>query len=399
MSQPLSKQNLRFASSSGRVLPYGRQSISEADIAAVVDVLRSDWLTTGPAVPVFEERIAAFSGARYGVAVSSGTAALHAAVYAIGIGPGDEVIVPPITFAATANAVVFQGGTPVFADVDPETLLLDPAAVEAAITPRTRAIIAVDYAGQPCDYAALRDIAQRHGLALIADACHSLGARYSGQPVGSLADLTVFSFHPVKHITTGEGGMIVTGSATYRNRMASFRNHGIDSDHRQRAERGSWFYEVQDLGYNYRITDFQCALGLSQLSRLPEWLEGRHRIAATYSAAFEGNPFIAPLEVRSDVFHAWHLYVTRIDFASLRISRAAAFSRFREQGIGVNVHYVPVHLHPYYRRRWGTAPGLCPVAEAAYEELLSLPIFPGMTGADSERVISAVLGLTERYIP
>ncbi|MBV8903391.1 MAG: aminotransferase class I/II-fold pyridoxal phosphate-dependent enzyme, partial [Acidobacteriia bacterium] len=194
MSQPLSKQNLRFASSSGRLLPYGRQSISEADIAAVVDVLRSDWLTTGPAVPVFEERIAAFSGARYGVAVSSGTAALHAAVYAIGIGPGDEVIVPPITFAATANAVVFQGGTPVFADVDPETLLLDPAAVEAAITPRTRAIIAVDYAGQPCDYAALRDIAQRHGLALIADACHSLGARYCGQPVGSLADLTVFSF-------------------------------------------------------------------------------------------------------------------------------------------------------------------------------------------------------------
>jgi len=371
------------------MLSYGRQSIDDTDIAAVVDVLRSDRLTTGPIVPRFEQAVAAFTGARFGVAVSSGTAALHSALYALGIGPGDEVIVPPITFVATANAVVYQGGTPVFADVDPQTLLLDPAAAEAAITPRTRAIIAVDYAGQPCDYDALRSIANRHGVALIADACHSLGARYRGRAVGTLADLTVFSFHPVKHITTGEGGMVVTDRPDFRDRMAAFRNHGIDTDDRQRAERGSWFYEMQDLGYNYRITDIQCALGLSQLMKLPQWLIRRAEIAGQYTRAFRETPGVRPLAVRPDSMHAWHLYVVQTD-------RAAAFNYLREQGIGVNVHYIPVHLQPYYRRRWGTAPGLCPVAEAAYPELLTLPLFPAMSDRDTDRVIHAVQSVTVR---
>jgi UDP-4-amino-4,6-dideoxy-N-acetyl-beta-L-altrosamine transaminase len=387
MSLP-GRKNLPFSNSKS-VLPYGRQTIDDDDIAAVAKVLRSDWLTTGPIVPRFEEAVAAFTGARYGVAVSSGTAALHAALYAIGIGPGDEVIVPPVTFVATANAVVFQGGTPVFADVDPETLLLDPAAAEAAITPRTKAIIAVDYAGQPCDYTALRAIADRHNLALIADACHSLGARHRGEPVGTHADLTVFSFHPVKNITTGEGGMILTGSLEYRNRMAAFRNHGIDTDHRQRAERGSWFYEMQDLGYNYRITDFQCALGSSQLAKLPGWLARRAAIADRYTRTFEQSGWVRPLAVRSDVTHAWHLYIVRLD-------RTAAFDRLREQGIAVNVHYIPVHLQPYYRRHWGTGPGLCPVAEAAYPELLTLPLFPAMTDEDTDRVIRAICELEMR---
>ncbi|MCP4566239.1 MAG: aminotransferase class I/II-fold pyridoxal phosphate-dependent enzyme, partial [FCB group bacterium] len=247
------------------MIPYGRQSIDEEDIQSVVEVLRSDWLTTGPKVDAFEHALADYVGAEYGVAVSSGTAALHCAMYALGIGPGDEVILPPMTFAATANCVVFLGGTPVFADVQPDTLLIDPVAVEKKITKRTRAIIAVDYAGQPCDYDSLRDIANSHGLSLIADGCHALGAVYKGHRVGSLADMTVFSFHPVKHITTGEGGMITTNDPKFAGRMRRFRNHGIDTDFRQREQQGSWYYEMVDLGYNYRITDMQCALGLSQL--------------------------------------------------------------------------------------------------------------------------------------
>jgi perosamine synthetase len=241
------------------VMPYGRQVIDETDIEAVVQVLRSDWLTTGPRVEEFEQAVARCVDAPYAVAVSNGTAALHAAMYAIGVGPGDEVIVPAMTFAATANSVVYQGGTPVFADVEPQTLLLDPLQVAAKITPRTKAVVAVDYAGQPCDYTALRDIVEKHGVLLIADACHALGASCEGKPVGSLADLTVFSFHPVKHITTGEGGMVVTAHAELAARMRLFRNHGISSDHRQRHQLGTWYYEMTDLGYNYRLTDLQCA--------------------------------------------------------------------------------------------------------------------------------------------
>jgi perosamine synthetase len=367
------------------MIPYGRQTIDEEDIRAVTEVLRSDWLTTGPAVERFEQAVAEFTGARHAVAVSNGTAALHAAAYALGIGPGDEVIVPPMTFAATANAVVFQGGIPVFADVDPETLLLDPAEVERKITSRTKAVIAVDYAGQPCDYDKLRTVAGRHGLALIADACHSLGAEYQGRRSGSLADLSAFSFHPVKHITTGEGGMITTGDAALAARLRRFRNHGIGTDHRQRSEAGSWFYEMEDLGFNYRLCDFQCALGTSQLRKLASWIARRHQIAAAYDAALPWKR----LAVRSGVCHAWHLYVARVPG-----DRAAAFRALRNAGIGVNVHYVPVHLHPFYRRTFGTVAGLCPVAEQAYEGILSLPMYPGMRDEDVETVITAVRSLS-----
>jgi hypothetical protein len=243
------------------MLPYGRQTIGGDDIAAVVETLRSDWLTTGPKVGEFERAFAAYTGAAEAVAVTNGTAALHAAMAALDIGPGDEVIVPPMTFAASANCVVYQGGTPVFADVDADTLLIDPAEVERRISPRTRAIVAVDYAGQPCDYDALQAIADEHGLALVADACHALGGSDHGRPVGTLADLSTFSLHPVKHITTGEGGVITTNDPELAARMRIFRNHGITSDHRQREQQGSWFYEMTDLGYNYRLTDVQCALG------------------------------------------------------------------------------------------------------------------------------------------
>ncbi len=377
-------------------IPYGHQWIDENDISAVADVLCSDWLTTGPKVEEFESAFADYTGAEEAIAVSSGTAALHAAMYALGIKPEDEVIVPPMTFAATANSIVFQEGIPVFADVEPETLLIDPAQVERKITPSTKAIIAVDYAGHPCDYEALQDIATRHDLILIADACHALGAKYKGRNVGTLADLSTFSFHPAKHISTGEGGMITTDNPDFACRMRIFRNHGITTDHHQREKQGSWFYEMVDLGFNYRLTDIQCALGISQLKKLSKFLDRRREIAGHYDSAFAEFPEISPLDVKQDTLHAYHLYVVRIDFEALGMDRTGLFMKLREKGIGVNVHYIPVHLHPYYRQKFHTGPGICPVAEKAYEQILSLPMFPGMTDDDSKRVIAAITGFINK---
>ena len=374
------------------MIPYGRQTLDDEDIKEVVEVLRSDWLTTGPKVAEFEKSLARYLGVKHAVAVSSGTAALHCAMYALGIGPGHEVIVPTMTFAASANCVVYQEGIPVFVDVVSDTLLIDPKEVERKITPQTKAIIAVDYAGQPCDYDALKEVADRHHLSLVADACHSLGATYRGRSVGSLADLSVFSFHPVKHITTGEGGMITTDNEEYAKRMRIFRNHGITYDHRQRDAQGTWFYEMVDLGYNYRITDFQCALGMSQLQKLPRWLERRQEIARQYDEAFAGIKGITPLTVKSDVRHAYHLYVVRIKPDETGIGRREFFQALRSRGIGVNVHYIPVHLHPFYQSNYHTKPGLCPVAEEAYEEIISLPIFPMMSDDDIIKVIQIIRG-------
>lgn len=380
-----------------QVLPYGRQWLDDGDVAAVVSVLKSDWLTTGPKVGEFEQAFAECMAAREAVAVSNGTAALHAAMYAIGIAPGDEVIVPTMTFAASANCVVYQGGTPVFADVDPNTLLLDPKAAEARITSHTKAIVAVDYAGQPCDYDALRPLAEARGLALIADACHAVGGSYKGRPVGSLAHLSTFSFHPVKHLTTGEGGMITTDDPERARRMRIFRNHGITTDHRERAEKGAFFYEMVDLGFNYRLTDFQCALGLGQLAKLPSSVRRRQEIAARYDAAFAEIPEIEALAVSAELSHAYHLYVVLLDLERLKASRAEVLAALRAEGIGANVHYIPVHLHPYYQSRFGTGPGTCPVAEAAYERLLTLPLFPQMSSSDVEDVVFAVRKVLNHY--
>lgn len=370
-----------------QLLPYGRQTIDDDDIAAVVEVLRSDWLTTGPKVDEFERAFAAFTGVKHAVVVSNGTAALHTAAAALGIGPGDEVIVPAITFVATANCIVYQGGTPVFADVDPATLLIDPADVERKITAKTKAIIAVDYAGQPCDYEALRVIAQRHGLSLVADACHALGGSHQGQPVGSLADLSTFSLHPVKPITSGEGGVITTQDAGLAAKMRVFRSHGITSDFRQREKQGSWAYEMVSLGFNYRLSDLQCALAQSQLRKLPGWIARRQEIARRYDDAFSGHSSFVPLTTRPGVSHGYHLYVIRLRGGR---DRGAVFKALRGEGIGVNVHYAPVHLHPFYREKFGMGPGLCPAAEQAAEEILTLPVFPRMSDADAEDVISAV---------
>jgi perosamine synthetase len=286
--------------------------------------------------------------------------------------------------------VVYQGGTPVLVDVDPNALLIDPAAVEAKITSRTKAIVAVDFAGQPCDYRRLREVADRHRLLLVADACHALGAAWEGRPVGSIADLTAFSLHPVKHITTGEGGLVTTDRADLAERMRHFRNHGISTDLRQREQAGSWFYEMVDLGYNYRLTDFQCALGTSQLRKLRGWVKRRQALAGQYKEFFASHDLATPLEVRPGVEHAYHLYVVQLRPEQWAKSRKEVFAALRAEGISVNVHYIPVHLHPYYRQRFSTTAGDCPVAEAAYERILSLPIFPAMTDEDVKDVTDAL---------
>src|ERR1700686_1923269 len=287
------------------LLPYGRQSIGEDDIQAVVDVLRSDWLTTGPKVAEFEEAFAAWVGAKHAVSFSSGTAALHGAAFAAGLKPGDEAITTPLTFAATANCVLYQGATPVFADVSADTLNLDPEKVAARITPRTRAILPVDYAGHPADLDSILELAARDGLVVIEDACHALGAEYRGRSTGSIADLTVFSFHPVKHVATGEGGMVTTGRADCAEALRRFRNHGISSDARQRQAEGQWHYEMVLLGFNYRLTDIACALGIQQLTKLEANLSRRRKIAERYTAAFHEIPEVVPPAVRPEANPAW----------------------------------------------------------------------------------------------
>lgn len=369
------------------IIPYGRQHIDEDDIRAVTEALRSDYLTTGPRIGEFESAVSGFCGARHGVAVSNGTAALHAAMFALEIKPGDEVIVPPMTFAATANCVLYQGGTPVFCDVDASTLLMDPTLVEAKISDRTQAIVAVDYAGQPCDWPALREIADRHSLALVADGCHALGATLDGAFVGTLADMTVFSFHPVKHVATGEGGMILTDDDRLEQRLRLFRNHGITTDARTREQSGAWFYEMTELGYNYRMTDIQAALGVSQMKKLDGSLARRRELAAFYDKVFSGTN-VRSLPVRKGAVHAYHLYVVRLP------NRDEVYTKLREADIYAQVHYIPVHLHPYYRTHLGTGEGLCPVAEAAYKEILSLPMFPDLTDEQARYVTDTVLELT-----
>jgi len=371
------------------LLSYGHQYIDEDDIKAVVEVLRSDWLTTGPKVAEFEKRFAEMVGAKYAVAVNSGTAALHAAAFAAGITSGDEVITTPMTFAASANCVLYCGGRPVFADVEADTLLLDPSFVESKISPKTKAIIAVDYAGQPCDYDALKKLSDEHGLILIADACHALGATYKNRKVGTLADMTVFSFHPVKHITTGEGGMVVTDYPDFAVKLRAFRNHGITTDHREREAECSWFYEMAELGYNYRLPDINCALGLSQLKKLDKFVARRRQISALYDSAFADMPALSPLAQRDDRKSSYHLYVVRLNLSKLNVSRLQVFGALRAENIGVNVHYIPLYWHPYYNKL-GYGKGLCPVAEKAYEEIVTLPLFPAMSDRDAEDVIKAV---------
>ena len=376
------------------LLPYGRQSIDEDDIQAVVETLRSDWLTTGPNVAEFEEAFAEWVGARYAVSFSSGTAALHGAAFVAGLRVGDEALTSPLTFVATANCVLYQRATPVFVDVCADTLNLDPEQLECRISNKARAILAVDYAGHPADFEAIVRIAESRGLVVIEDACHALGAEYRGRRVGSLAHLTVFSFHPVKHLSTGEGGMVTTDDAGWAQMLRQFRNHGISSEAR---ERRGWQYEMVMLGFNYRLTDIACALGISQLTKIEANLARRREIAAQYAAALQGMPELVLPCVRPDVDPAWHLYPIRLNLGRLSATREQIFRALRAENIGVNVHYIPVHLQAYYRGRFGYRGGEYPVAENAYERLISLPMFHGMTDEDVGDVISAVEKVCSAY--
>ncbi len=371
------------------MIPYGRHWIEEEDIRAVTEVLRGDWLTQGPRVEEFERRVADRCGARHAVAFSSGTAALHAAVFAAGAGPGTEIMTSPLSFAASANCALFQGAVPRFADVEKGGFNLDPGEVEKRWSERTKAVIPVDFAGHPADLDRFRDIAHAKGGLVIQDASHSLGGEYKGRPVGAQSDITTFSFHPVKAITTGEGGMAVTQSPELFERLRRFRTHGVVRP----ASRDSWFYEMVDLGYNYRLTDFQSALGISQLARLEAFLERRRSIAAAFDAAFKSCRRLTPLAPSRDVKSAYHLYVVQIDFDELGKDRAQVMEELKQKGVGSQVHYIPIHFHPYYRRLFGQEH--YPEAEKFYAKALSLPLYPKLTEEEVGRVIRAVKEVVE----
>lgn len=368
-------------------IPYGRQYIDEEDIQAVVDVLKSDYLTTGPKIEEFEHIVADYVGAKYAVAVANGTAALHAACLAAGIGPGDEVITSPITFAASANCVLYCGGTPVFADIKKDTYNIDPEDIRRKITPKTKAIIPVHLAGQPCDMDEIHKIAAEHHLTVIEDGAHALGAEYKGKKIGGLSDMTTFSFHPVKPVTTGEGGMVVTNSKELHQKLLLFRSHGITRDASLlKNHEGAWYYEQQCLGYNYRITDIQCALGISQMKKLNGFIEKRRVLAKRYDEAFAKCKDIVIPHQMEGTNSGWHLYIIQV----LNQKRREIFEKLRENGIGVNVHYIPVYKHPYYLRH-GYAKTCCRNAEEIYERMISLPLYPTLQKEDQDYVIEAVL--------
>lgn len=376
-------------------LPYAHQQVNDDDVAAVAAVLRSDWLTTGPRIPALEAGLTEVTGARHAVAFSSGTAALHGATAAAGLGPGDEAITSPMTFVATANAVLYTGAEARFADVDAGALLIEPAGIERSITPRTRVILPVDYAGQPADYAAIRriaDAAPGGPLTIIADASHSLGASRDGKRVGTLADLTVLSLHPAKIMTTGEGGAVLTDRDDLADRLRRFRNHGIATE---LAARTDWTYAMVELGYNYRLTDIGAALGLSQLDRLDRFLERRRALGAHYLRRLAGHRYLDVPVVEAGAEPAWHFCFARLRLERLSVDRGAVYRALRAENIGVNVHYIPVHQHPFYQERY---PGLSyPVAEDAYARLLTLPLHAGMTEADVDDVVAALDKVTSAY--
>jgi dTDP-4-amino-4,6-dideoxygalactose transaminase len=372
-------------------LPPLAPCLGNEEYEEVLDTLRSGWLTMGPKTRRFEEAFAQYAGAKQTIAVSSCTAGLHLALVAGGIGPGDEVITTPLTFCSTANVIVHQGATPVLTDVRPDTMNVDPGEIERRITPRTRALLPVHLAGQPCEMDEIQALAKEHGLFLIEDAAHATGAEYRGRKIGTLGDVTVFSFYATKNLTTGEGGMICTEDEDLAEKMRILRLHGISQDAWKRySDKGSWYYEVLLPGYKYNMTDIQAALGLHQLAKQGEFQRVRERYAQRYTEAFRDIPEVTPLQIKDHVRHSWHLYVIQLDLEVLTIDRGQFIEALRRENVGASVHFIPLHLHPYYRERYGFQRGDFPVAERAYERIVSLPLYPRMSERDVEDVIEAV---------
>ncbi len=371
------------------MIPYGHQSISESDVEEVVKILKSDFLTQGPKVEEFERALAEYCGTKFAVVMSNGTAALHAAYFAAGLKPGDEVITSPMTFAATANAAVWQGAKPVFVDIDPVTGNINPNLIEAAITPRTKVIAPIDYTGRPADLAAIKKIADKHRLLVIEDACQALGASYHEQKIGQLSDMTTFSFHPVKSITTGEGGAVTTNSEEFYKKMKMFITHGITKQNLVNPSHGGWYYEMQELGMNYRLTDMQSALGISQLKRVDEFVSKRKKLVERYHEQLKNISVLQlpPLDA-GDFKSAWHLFVINLknEFAG---KRAEIFAKLREAGVGVQVHHIPVYTHPYYRKN-GFGDLTLPVTEEFYNTCISLPLYPDLTEQDQGTVVKVL---------
>jgi dTDP-4-amino-4,6-dideoxygalactose transaminase len=378
-------------------VPFHRPSIEEEDIRAVSDALRSGWLTMGEKTAEFERRFADFVGARHAIAVSSGTAALHLSLEAIGLQPGDEVLVPTTTFTATAEVVVHLGARPVLTDVDAGTMNMSPSDVERRMTQRTRAMMPVHFGGQPSDMEALQSLAASRGLHVIEDAAHALPSSYKNQRIGSLGELTAFSFYATKPVTTGEGGMVTTNDDAYAGRIRTMRLHGISRDAWNRAADRAWGYEVQEAGYKYNLTDFQSALGIVQLAKCNEAYEARRRIAERYSQTFSGLASLDVPAILPDRQGSWHLYVLRLRLERLKINRDRFVEELEQRGVAASVHFIPLHLHPYYQRQFGYRASDFPQAEHEYNRCLSLPIFPAMTEEEIESVIAAVVDTANQW--
>ncbi len=380
------------------LIGYGRQYIDEADIQAVVDTLKSPALTCGPKIPELEKKLCEVTGSKYAVAVSNGTAALHIAAMAAGIGPGDEVIVSPITFAASANCVLYCGGIPVFADINPKTYNIDPVSIREKITEKTKAVVAVDFTGQAVELDEIRKICEEYHLILIEDAAHSIGTKYNGKPVGSIADMTTFSFHPVKTVTSGEGGAVTTNDEELYRKLRLYPTHGItrNLDEMQNPSDAGWYYEQVDLGYNYRMTDIQAALLISQLEKLPAFSARRKEIVKRYDEVFREMPEIMVQQEIPKSDTTRHLYILRLNTELLKCDRREFFDALRAENIGTQVHYIPVYWHSYYEKL-GYQKGLCPEAEKLYSEILSIPLFFAMSDEDVEDVITAVKKLVAAF--
>ena len=379
------------------MIPYGHQTIDKNDIREVVKVLQSDWLTQGPSIKKFENSLCRYTGAKYAVVVSSATAALHLACISAGIKPGNEVITSPITFAATSNAVIYCGGTPIFADIQEDTINIDPQEIKKKITKKTKAIIPVHFAGHPCDLEDIYNIAKKHNLIVIEDASHALGATYKGSKIGSCkySDMAVFSFHPVKSITTGEGGAILTNRKDLYHKLLLLRNHGITKDSQEFTNfdssiDGSWYYEMHELGFNYRITDIQCALGVSQLKRLDNFINKRRKTVRIYNSYLSKLQAVdLPVE-KPYVQSSWHIYCIRLKDQAKRLY---LFNKLKELNIGVQIHYIPVYYHPFYKKNFGYKKGICPQAEDYYSKTVTIPLYPKMTQEQTDYIIKAVTNI------